>query len=205
MASWFTKMRLKLKYGSPVILVSGLPRSGTSMAMKMLDAGGLSVIQDGIRAADEDNPKGYFEDERIKDLANMADKSWFRDLRGRVVKVVSSLLQYLPDDNFYRVVFVRRDLHEVLASQQKMLDRREENNRTEDEAMLKMYEQHLEKIQFQLRFREYFDVLYLNYRDVLADPQREAERLNDFFGGRLDVDAMAAVVDPNLYRNRRGK
>ena len=203
MASWFQKMRLKMKYGSPVILVSGLPRSGTSMAMKMLDAGGLSVIQDGIRVADEDNPKGYFEDERIKDLANMEDKSWFRDLRGRVIKVVSSLIQYLPDDNFYRVVFVRRNLHEVLASQQKMLDRREENNQTEDEAMLKMYEQHLEKVQFQLRFREYFDVLYLNYRDVLTDPQREAERMNDFFGGRLDVDAMTAVVDPNLYRNRR--
>ena len=205
MASWFTTMRLKLKYGAPVILVSGLPRSGTSMAMKMLDAGGLSLIQDGIRAADEDNPKGYFEDERIKDLANMEDKSWFRDLRGRVIKVVSSLLQYLPDDNFYRVVFVRRDLHEVLASQQKMLDRREEDNQTEDEAMLKMYEQHLEKVQFQLRFREYFDVLYLNYRDVLKDPQREAGRMNDFFGGRLDVDAMVAVVDPNLYRNRRVK
>jgi len=203
MASWFQKMRLKMKYGSPVILVSGLPRSGTSMAMKMLDAGGLSVIQDGIRVADEDNPKGYFEDARIKDLANMEDKSWFRDLRGRVIKVVSSLIQYLPDDNFYRVVFVRRNLHEVLASQQKMLDRREENNQTEDEAMLKMYEQHLEKVQFQLRFREYFDVLYLNYRDVLTDPQREAERMNDFFGGRLDVDAMTAVVDPNLYRNRR--
>ncbi len=203
MASWFTKMRMKMKYGSPVILVSGLPRSGTSMAMKMLDAGGLSVIQDGIRAADEDNPKGYFEDERIKNLANMEDKSWFRDLRGHVIKVVSSLLQYLPDDNFYRVVFVRRDLHEVLASQQKMLDRREEGNQTEDEAMLKMYEQHLEKVQFQLRFREYFDVLYLNYRDVLNDPQREAGRMNDFFGGRLDVDAMAAVVDPNLYRNRK--
>lgn len=203
MASWIEKMRLKLKYGTPVILVSGLPRSGTSMAMKMLDAGGLSVIQDGIRVADEDNPKGYFEDERIKELAEMEDKGWFRDLRGQVIKVVSSLLQYLPGDNFYRVVFVRRDLHEVLASQQKMLDRRGEVNESEDEAMLKMYEQHLEKVQFQLRFRENFDVHYVNYRDVLSDPRREAVRMNDFFGGRLDVDSMAAVVDPTLYRNRR--
>jgi len=203
MTSWFDKLRLKLKYGTPVILVSGLPRSGTSMAMKMLDAGGFSVIQDGIRTADEDNPKGYFEDERVKDLAQTKDTSWFRGLRGRVIKVVSSLLQYLPDENFYKVVFVRRDLHEVLASQQKMLDRREEDNATEDEAMLKMYQQHLEKVEFQLRFRKHFDVLYLNYRDVLGDPMREAKRLNNFFGGRLDVDAMAAVVDPNLYRNRR--
>lgn len=203
MTSLFEKMRLKLKYGSPVILVSGLPRSGTSMAMKMLDAGGLSVIQDGIRVADEDNPKGYYEDERIRDLADTQDKSWFRELRGRVVKVVSSLLQYLPQDNFYKVVFVRRDLHEVLASQQKMLDRREEVSDADDEAMLKMYEQHLEKVQFQLRFREYIDVLYVNYRDVLSDPRREAGRLNGFLGGSLDVDAMAAVVDPSLYRNRR--
>ena len=105
MTSWFDGLRQKLKYGTPVILVSGLPRSGTSMAMKMLDAGGLSVIQDGIRTADEDNPKGYFEDERIKDLGKMEDTSWFRELRGRVIKVVSSLLQYLPADNFYKVVF----------------------------------------------------------------------------------------------------
>ncbi len=203
MTSWFDKLRVKLKYGTPVILVSGLPRSGTSMAMKMLDAGGLTVTQDGIRAADEDNPKGYYEDERIKDLAQMEDTSWFRALRGRVIKVVSSLIQFLPDDNFYKVVFVRRDLHEVLASQQKMLDRREEDNQTEDEAMLKMYQQHLEKVEFQLRFRKHFDVLYLNYRDVLSDPVREADRINLFLGGTLDVDAMAAVVDPNLYRNRR--
>ena len=203
MASWFGSLRLKLKYGAPVVLVSGLPRSGTSMAMKMLDAGGFEVIQDGIRTADEDNPKGYFEDERVKNLADMDDTSWFRDLRGRVIKVVSSLLQYLPNDNFYKVVFVIRDLREVLASQQKMLDRRDEVNESEDETMMKMFEQHLEKVKFQLRFREYFDVLYVNYRDVLENPQREAERINDFFGGVLDVDAMVAVVDPNLYRNRR--
>jgi len=203
MASWFGSLRLKLKYGAPVVLVSGLPRSGTSMAMKMLDAGGFEVIQDGIRTADEDNPKGYFEDERVKNLADMDDTSWFRGLRGRVIKVVSSLLQYLPNDNFYKVVFVIRDLREVLASQQKMLDRRDEVNESEDETMMKMFEQHLEKVKFQLRFREYFDVLYVNYRDVLENPQREAERINDFFGGVLDVDAMVAVVDPNLYRNRR--
>lgn len=203
MTAWFKKTLTKLKYGEPVILVSGLPRSGTSMAMKMLEAGGLSVIQDGVRVADEDNPKGYYEDERVKDLAEMTDKRWFRDLRGRVIKVVSSLLQYLPPENFYKVVFVRRDLHEILASQQKMLDRRGEANETEDEAMMKMYEQHLEKVRFQLRFRDNFDVLYVNYTDVLGDPAGEAHRMNEFFEGRLDVEAMAAVVDPNLYRNRR--
>ena len=203
MASVFEKMMMKFKYGSPVILVSGLPRSGTSMAMKMLEAGGLQVIQDGIRAADEDNPKGYYEDERIKELADMDDKSWIRDLRGRVIKVVSSLLQYLPPENFYKVVFMRRDLEEVLASQQKMLERRNEVHDTDDETMVKMYEGHLDKVGFQLRFRKNFDVLYVGYRDALENPRREAERMNEFLGGGLDVDAMTAVVDPSLYRNRK--
>jgi hypothetical protein len=172
------------------------------MAMKMLDAGGLDLITDAIRVADEDNPKGYFEDERVKDLAEMDDKGWVRGARGRVIKVVSSLLQYLPADNFYRVVFMRRDLREVLASQAKMLDRRGETSDTDDEAMLEMYEQHLEKVTFQLRFRKNFEVLYLTYRDVLEDPVAEAKKVNDFFDGKLDLDAMIAVVDPDLYRNR---
>ncbi len=205
MASWISRVTKKIKYGEPVVLVSGLPRSGTSMAMKMLSAGGLSLIEDGIRTADEDNPKGYFEDERVKDLAEMADKSWMRNVRGRVIKVVSSLIQYLPDDNYYKVVFLRRDLSEVLASQAKMLVRREEEHDASDEDMVRMYAQHLEKVMFQLRFRDYFDVLYVNFRDVVQDPRTQAERLNRFLGGRLDVDAMAAVVDPNLYRNRSNK
>ncbi len=202
MASWFSRIAKKLKYGEPVVLVSGLPRSGTSMAMKMLSAGGLSLIEDGIRTADEDNPKGYFEDERVKDLAEMQDKSWMRNVRGRVIKVVSSLIQYLPADNYYKVIFLRRDLGEVLASQAKMLVRRDETHDTADEDMIRMYEQHLEKVMFQLRFRDYFDVLYVNFKDVVKDPRAQAERMNSFLGGRLDVDAMAGVVDPSLYRNR---
>ena len=202
MASLISRFTRRLKYGQPVVLVSGLPRSGTSMAMKMLKAGGMSLIEDGVRTADEDNPKGYFEAERVKDLADMDDTSWMRNVRGRVIKVVSSLLQYLPGDNFYKVVFLRRDLREVLASQAKMLVRRDETHDTSDEDMIRMYEQHLEKVQFQLRFRDYFDVLYVNYRDVLQDPRTQAERIDEFLGGGMDVDAMAGVVDPSLYRNR---
>lgn len=174
------------------------------MAMKMLDAGGMNLILDGIREADEDNPKGYFEDERVKDLAEMQDKTWLLAARGKVIKVVSSLLNYLPADNNYRVIFLRRDLEEVLASQAKMLDRRGESNETPDEDMLRMYEQHLEKVQFQLRFRAHFSVLYMHYRDVLDRPREMAEQINNFLGGGLHVDKMAAVVDKNLYRNRQG-
>jgi DNA-directed RNA polymerase specialized sigma54-like protein len=196
------KLMRRLRFGRPIVVVSGLPRSGTSMAMKMLDAGGLQLVTDDVRMADEDNPKGYFEDERIKDLAEMTDKGWLRNARGKVIKVVSSLLQYLPPDNFYKVVFMRRNLHEVLASQAKMLDRRGEKSETGDDELLEMYEKHLEKVEFQLRFRPYFDTLYVNYTDALAHPQAEARRIRGFLGGELDERRMAEVVDPDLYRNR---
>ncbi|MCD4749622.1 MAG: sulfotransferase domain-containing protein [Thermoanaerobaculales bacterium] len=205
MSLWLGAFMRKIKYGKSIVLVSGLPRSGTSMAMKMLDAGGLDLIQDGIRTADEDNPKGYFEDERVKDLAKTEDKRWLKNVRGKVIKVVSSLLQYLPPENHYKVVFMRRELQEVLASQAKMLKRREEKHAASDEDMVRMYEQHLDKVGFQLRFRRNFDVLFLKYRDVLADPLREAERMNEFFGGKLDIEKMVGVVDPALYRNRAEK
>jgi hypothetical protein len=193
----------RLRYGCPVVVVSGLPRSGTSMAMKMLEAGGLDLVVDNIRTADEDNPKGYFEDERVKDLAEMNDKTWLSNARGKVIKVVSPLLTHLPADNTYKVVFMRRNLHEVLASQSKMLERRDEESHTEDEDLMAMYESHLEKIEFQLRFRPQFDVLYVNYADVVAEPVREARRMADFLGGGVDADRMAGAVDGTLYRNRR--
>ena len=194
----------RLRCGRPVVIVSGLPRSGTSMAMKMLEAGGMELVVDDIRTADEDNPKGYYEDERVKDLAGMEDTSWFRAARGKVIKVVSSLLNHLPPDNAYKVVFMRRNLREILASQAKMLDRRGEASHTDDNDLLAMYERHLEKVEFQLRFRSNFDALYVEYSDVVSDPVGEARRIAGFVGGGLDVARMAAAVDGSLYRNRQG-
>jgi len=196
------KLVRRIRSGAPVIVVSGLPRSGTSMTMKMLEAGGLQPVTDQVRSADEDNPRGYFEDERVKDLAQMEDRSWLRAARGKVIKVVSSLLQHLPDDNFYKVIFMRRNLREVLASQAKMLDRRGEAPQATDEELIKLFESHLEKVEFQLRFRPWFDVLYVDHRSVLQDPAGAARRINEFLGGRLDERRMAEAVDPNLYRNR---
>ena len=109
--------------GDPIIVVSGLPRSGTSMLMKMLDAGGMEIMTDSERVADIDNPKGYFEYERVKNLEKETDKSYVREGRGKVLKVISFLIKDLPDDNDYRVIFMRRDLDEVLASQNKMIQR----------------------------------------------------------------------------------
>ena len=196
------KLVRRIKSGDPIVVVSGLPRSGTSMTMKMLEAGGMKPVTDDVRSADEDNPRGYFEDERVKDLGHMEDRSWLRAARGKVIKVVSSLLQHLPDDNFYKVIFMRRNLHEVLASQAKMLDRRGEAPQTSDDELIKMFESHLEKVEFQLRFRPWFEALYLDHRSVLSDPAGAARTINEFLGGKLDERRMAEAVDPNLYRNR---
>jgi len=133
----------KRKYGEPIVIVSGLPRSGTSMMMKMLEAGGLSVMTDAIRQADIDNPKGYYEYERVKNLEKETDKSYVREARGKVLKVISFLLKDLPDDNFYRVVFMRRHLDEVISSQNKMLDRRGEDAIEDRETMAEAYRNHL--------------------------------------------------------------
>lgn len=193
----------RLRHGQPVIVVSGLPRSGTSMAMKMLEAGGVPVVADHLRTADEDNPKGYFEDERVKDLGAMADKSWLRDARGKAIKIISYLLKDLPRDNNYKVVFLRRRLHEVLASQAKMLERRGEANEVADEQMLEIYESHLWRVDYLFKHAPHLERLDLQYHEVVADPRQAAERIAAFLGGGLDVDKMVAAVDSSLYRNRR--
>jgi hypothetical protein len=195
----------KRKYGDEIIVVSGLPRSGTSMMMKMLDAVDLPIMTDHERSADEDNPKGYFEYERVKDLAEEQDKSWVRDARGKVIKVISHLLEFLPDDNFYRVVLMRRDVSEILASQNKMLVRRGEENPVEDEKAKEQYLRHLVDVQYLARKRPNFEMIEVKYREALDDPLPFAATVNEFLGGGLDVEAMASVVDPELYRNRREK
>src|SRR5690606_26829037 len=180
----------------------GLPRSGTSMGMKMLAGGGLEAVADGVREADEDNPKGYYEDERVKDLGQSEDRSWLRQARGRAVKVISYLLKDLPPDNNYRVIFLRRDLREVLASQSKMLERRAEDSGADEAQIIEIYESRLWRVDYLFRHAAHLERLDVHYADVVADPRRQAERMNEFLGGRLDVDRMVEAVDPKLYRNR---
>ena len=191
----------RVRYGRPIVVVSGLPRSGTSMAMKMLEAGGLPVVTDGLRAADEDNPKGYYEDERVKDLHQAADKTWLRDARGKVVKIISFLLKSLPADNNYQVVFMHRNLREIVASQNKMLVRRGERNETPDERAVQLLDEQVRDARFFLR-RPQFEVLELNYGEMLQGARPQAQRMAAFLGQSLDVERMAQVVDVQLYRNR---
>jgi hypothetical protein len=202
MPSPLTKFFRRLRYGEPIVVVSGLPRSGTSMAMKMLDAGGMPLLVDGIRTADEDNPKGYYELEQVKTLDKGGDKAWLKDARGKAVKIISFLLKDLPSDHNYKVIFMDRDLPEVLASQSKMLTRRGESSGTDDSRMKDIYEKHLRKTKELLSSSAHFDVLDLRYKHVIENPAAAAERLRDFLGQPLDVQKMAQVADKELYRNR---
>ena len=190
------------KYGEPIVIVSGLPRSGTSMMMKMLEAGGLSVMTDAIRQADIDNPKGYYEYERVKNLEKETDKSYVREARGKVLKVISFLLKDLPDDNFYRVVFMRRHLDEVISSQNKMLDRRGESAIEDRETMAEAYRNHLAAVKILVRKRPNLEMLEFRYDEAVKNPKEAARSVNAFLGGALDERAMAAVIDGELYRNR---
>jgi hypothetical protein len=192
----------RLRFGEPVVVVSGLPRSGTSMLMKMLEAGGLALVTDGQREADEDNPKGYYEVERVKDLANEADRTWLRAARGKGIKVISYLLRSLPADLNYRVIFIRRDLDEILASQQKMLARRGEAHEIAPEKMRELFQDDMWRSSWLLKNRPQFEAMDVHYTAILAEPADQARRINAFLGSRLDANAMASAVDPNLYRNR---
>jgi hypothetical protein len=192
----------RLRFGEPVVVVSGLPRSGTSMLMKMLEAGGLSLVTDGLRTADEDNPKGYYEVERVKNLANETERGWLRAARGKGVKVISYLLKSLPTDLNYKVLFIRRDLDEILASQKKMLARRSEAHDITPEKMRELFQDDLWRSGWLLKNRPQFEAIDVHYTAILAEPAEQARRINAFLGGRLDVGAMAGAVDPSLYRNR---
>ncbi|HUL77458.1 MAG TPA: sulfotransferase family protein [Vicinamibacteria bacterium] len=205
MPSSLRRFYRRLRYGQPIVVVSGLPRSGTSMVMKMLEAGGLPVLTDGLRTADEDNPMGYYEIERVKNLGQEHDKSWLAGARGKGIKVISFLLKSLPSRFNYRVVFIRREMEEVLASQRKMLARRGEAEATPPERMRALFDDDLWRAGYQLKRRPEFETLELHYSAVLARPLEEARRLAAFLGGGLDAKAMAAAVDPQLYRNRASR
>jgi hypothetical protein len=195
----------RLRFGPPIVVVSGLPRSGTSMAMRMLAAGGMPLVTDGVRGADEDNPRGYFEAERVKDLAQDPDRSWLRDARGKAIKIISHLLESLPDSNNYRILFLNRDLHEILASQAAMLARRGATSDTGDERMLENFRQHLVRVKAMIRSRPCFEMCDIAYTEVLEQPRVQAARIRDFLRRPLDVDSMAGAVEAGLYRNRTGQ
>lgn len=184
-----------------ITIVSGLPRSGTSMMMRMLEVGGMEVVIDNIRKADVENPKGYYELEKVKKIKE--DSSWLGGTQGKAFKMVSMLLYDLPKDKHYKIIFMKRNIQEMLASQRRMLWRQNPEKADVDyEKMGKLYEKHLKDIALWLEAQENIDVVYINYNDLIENPRENIEKFHRFLGSRLDAEKMIKVVDRSLYRNR---
>jgi hypothetical protein len=187
----------------PIYIVSGLPRSGTSMMMKMLEAGGLEILTDNIRAADDDNLQGYYELERVKQLKE-GDTAWVSDAQGKVIKVISALLEHLPPGFSYKVIFMEREMMEILASQRKMLERRgKPGNPAEDGKFAELYGKHLEKVRAWLGAQANVDVMYVKYNDLLKEPAKFTKEVAGFLGVPLNDLAMENVPQEQYYRQRK--
>jgi hypothetical protein len=201
---FFSRAIPKQSEDRPIIVVSGLPRSGTSMMMRMLAEGGLPVLTDQVRGADEDNPRGYFELEMTRQLRE-GNADWLKGAHGQAVKVISGLLEYLPGAHQYKIIFMERDPKETLASQKKMLDHRGQASRLSDQEMEQQFEAHLAAMKPWLVRQPNMEVLYVNYNALVAEPGPFCERIGEFLGVPLDQAHMLAVPDRELYRNRNGE
>lgn len=186
-----------------ITVVSGLPRCGTSMMMQMLEAGGMPALTDGVRGADEDNLRGYYELEKVKQMKQ--DSSWLGEAEGKVFKMVSMLLYDLPPQREYKVVFMTREMDEMLNSQWQMLHRlgKDTADRSDD-AMRGHFEAHLANLHKWLAQQENIDVLPCSYNEVLREPRVHIDRLADFLDAGLDRERMQQAVDPSMYRQRVG-
>ncbi len=185
-----------------ITIVSGLPRSGTSLMMQMLAAGGMTLLSDFERKPDDDNPRGYCEWEPAKLLAEKPDL--IEAAEGKAVKVISQFLQFLPEGHNYEILFMERPLLEVLASQAEMLRRRGSSAPVKDDVIAAAFTKHLREVQAWLGTRKNIAVLLVPYRQVLGDPLTTARTVRDFLERQLNCEAMAGEVDAALYRNRRG-
>lgn len=190
---------------APLIIVSGLPRSGTSLMMQILEAGGVPPLTDGVRSADEDNPRGYFELETIKKIGQ--DHRVLEQAIGgdRAVKVISTLMPKLPKAHQYKVIFMERDIWEVIQSQQKMLTARGEVLQTEALAeTTKRLKAHNDQIVGWMKTAPHIDVLMISHRKLIQNPTAQISRIIAFLGQGIlpTAGSMMAAVDPSLYRNR---
>jgi hypothetical protein len=186
-----------------IIVISGLPRSGTSMLMQMVAAGGVPVLTDEVRQADEDNPRGYFEFQPVKNLHR--DAEWLNTAKGQAVKVVAPLLPQLPAGFQYRIIFINRNLYQILSSQAQMLRRHQQTVEDTPERRARLKEEYsklLVRVTTLLTGRSDVQVLFLDREDVLLHPSSAARRINRFLGGRLNEQSMAEAVVPSLDRQK---
>lgn len=182
------------------VIVTGLPRSGTSMMMRMLEAGGIPPLCDGHREADADNPNGYYEFERVKQTKE--DAGWLTQAPGKAVKMVYSLLYDLPTDRTYDVIFMRRNLYEILASQERMLQNAGVESGIDNSRMARLFEREVAKFRYWIAATDHINCLEVDYNGIASGCEEPIHRINAHLGGHLDTSAMVSVVDPSLYRNR---
>ena len=183
-----------------IVVVSGLPRSGTSLVMQMLAAGGLAILGDDLRRADEDNPRGYLEFEKVKSLER--DTTWLPEAEGKAIKIISFLLPKLPSSFEYQVIFVRRNLVEVLRSQEKMLERRGQPPGPPAEIMAAHFQKHLQTVEQWLSCQSNIRVHYCDHAQLIEGPASASASIQEFLKLPLNMEKMAVCVDPDLHRQR---
>lgn len=186
---------------APIIVVSGLPRSGTSLMMQMLEAAGVPILDDGQREEDDSNPNGYYELEAVKATAH--DAAWVEEAPGHAVKVIHALLPHLPAHHHYQVLLMQRDAHEVVASQNRML----ENDASSDPGMsdarlVEVFNQQMEKTTRLLGEENHFEWTTVRHADLFGDDELSIRRICRFLGLPGSVKKMRARIDPSLYRAR---
>ena len=184
-----------------VTVVSGLPRSGTSMMMKALEAGGIGIMADGERKPNEDNPNGYYEYERVKDLPG--DVAWLPEARNKVVKIIYKLVYELPANERYKIIFMQRDVEEVVASQEKMLVRSGQNPAdVPRDVIANLFQSDVMSFRSWVSTKPHIAMHVVDYSNFINEPLGQALGIAEFLNRPLDTNAMAEVVDPKLYRNR---
>lgn len=184
-----------------ITIVSGLPRSGTSMMMKMLESGNMQLVKDNIREADIDNPNGYYELEKVKELEN--DNSWLGCALGKAIKIVSPILQHLDNNHRYKIIFMVRNLDEILASQRRMANRLATGEDNIQDNLLKhQYTLHLQEIEKWDEQNENIDILYVDHSTAINDPSKVVDSVCNFLGHELNREEMVSVVDSSLYRQQ---
>ncbi|MDH3519485.1 MAG: sulfotransferase [Myxococcales bacterium] len=184
-----------------VTLVSGVPRSGTSLMMQMLGAGGFPLLTDGLREPDEHNPRGYFEFEAAK--RTLRDTSWLAQALGRAVKLVHALVASLPDAYPYRVILLRRPLGQVVASQRAMLARFGGVEGVLPDARLsEIFAAQLADLERWAEGQPRVTLLGVETERLVADPAAVASEVAAFLGGELDEAAMAGAYEPSLWHQR---
>ncbi len=181
-----------------LVVVSGIPRSGTSLIMQILQAGGLEILSDHKREADKNNPKGYLELEAVKNLSN--DNSCLINQTGKAVKVISHLLKFLPKNQKYKIIFINRDVNEIIKSQQKMLKDKIKNY--SPKTLKKAFKKELNNVKLWINKKPNIEILNLSFKEVIKNPKKEINKIIKFLNVPLDMDKMISIIDPNLYRNK---